>query len=284
MKNQFIKEVIKTWVTDRPNQLAAALAYYGMFSFAPIIFIAVSIVGLFIEKIDPTQMLLQQLEERFGAEVSSLVQNAIAALSTPTSNTSWLISVISFLALLFTASGLFYQLQFSLNKIWHIPPPEKGQTTSFIRQRLFSFIIVIGFGLLGIIVIFAELLLSWFGSTLERLVGLIEVQLLTAKVLVPFLLAITIALFYKILPETKVAWRDIWLGAIISTVLIWAAMFLAGLFFQYSSFNSALQAAGAFTVLLVGFYYIAQIFLLGAVCCRVYAELYGSRRSLNLNL
>ena len=282
MKNQFIKEVLKTWVTDRPNQLAAALAYYGMFSFAPIIFIAVSIVGLFIEKIDPTQMLLQQLEERFGTEVSSLVQNAIAALSTPTSNTSWLISVISFLALLFTASGLFYQLQFSLNKIWHIPPPEKGQTTSFIRQRLFSFIIVIGFGLLGIIVIFAELLLSWFGSTLERSVGLIEIQLLTARVLVPFLLAITIALFYKILPETKVAWRDVWLGAIISTVLIWAAMFLAGLFFQYSSLNSALQAAGAFTVLLVGFYYIAQIFLLGAVCCRVYAELYGSRRSVNI--
>jgi membrane protein len=86
-------------------------------------------------------------------------------------------------------------------------------------------------------------------------------------------------LFYKILPETKVAWRDVWLGAILSTILILAALFLAGLFFQYSSFNSALQAAGAFTMLLVGFYYIAQIFLLGAVCCRVYADLYGSRRS-----
>jgi len=278
MKKQFIKELYKTWVTDRPNQLAAALAYYGMFSFAPIIFIAVSIVGLFIEKIDPTELLFQRLEERFGAEISSLVQSTLTALSTPSSNTSWLISVISFLALLYTASGLFYQLQFSLNKIWHVSPSEKGQTTSFIRQRLFSFIIVIGFGFLGVITVFAEVLLSWFGSTMERLVGLIEIQLLAARFVVPVLLILIIALFYKILPETKVAWRDVWLGAIISTVLILAALFLAGLFFQYSSYNSALQAAGAFTVLLVGFYYIAQIFLLGAVCCRVYAELYGSRR------
>jgi membrane protein len=276
MNKQFIKELYKTWVTDRPNQLAAALAYYGMFSFAPIIFIAVSIVGLFIEKIDPTELLFQRLEERFGAEISSLVQSTITALSTPSSNTSWLISVISFLALLYTASGLFYQLQFSLNKIWHVPPSEKGQTTSFIRQRLFSFIIVIGFGFLGVITVFAEVLLSWFGSTMERLV---EIQWLSARFVAPILLILIIALFYKILPETKVAWRDVWLGAIISTVLILAALFLAGLFFQYSSYSSALQAAGAFTILLVGFYYIAQIFLLGAVCCRVYAELYGSRRS-----
>jgi membrane protein len=278
MQKQFIKELYKTWVTDRPNQLAAALAYYGMFSFAPIIFIAVSIVGLFVEKIDATELLWQRLEERFGAEISSLVQSAVTSLSTTPSNTSWLISVISFLALLYTASGLFYQLQFSMNKIWHIPPPEKGQTTSFIRQRLFSFIIVIGFGLLGVIAIFAEVLLSWFGSTMERLIGLFEIQSLTARFVAPILLMIIIALFYKILPETKVAWRDVWLGAIISTMLILVAFFLAGLFFKYSSYDSALQAAGAFTILLVGFYYIAQIFLLGAVCCRVYAEVYGSRR------
>jgi membrane protein len=209
MKKQFINELYKTWVTERPNQLAAALAYYGMFSFAPIIFIAVSIVGLFIEKIDPTELLVQRLEERFGAEISSLVQSVVTALSTTPSNTSWLISVISFLALLFTASGLFYQLQFSLNKIWHVLPPEKGKTTSFIRLQLFSFIIVIGFGFLGVIAIFTEVLLSWFGSTMERLVGLVEIQSLMARIVAPILLTIIIALFYKILPETKVAWRDV---------------------------------------------------------------------------
>ena len=281
MKKRFVKELYRIWIAERPTQLAAALAYYGMFSFAPIIFIAVSIVGLFIENIDPVSQLFQRLEELFGAGISNLVRESVTAISITPSSTSILVSVISVLALLYAASGLFYQLQFSLNKIWQVQPADKGQTKSFIRQRGFSFLIVFGFGLLGILVIFANLLLAWFGSILERLLGLNGSEVMAARLLAPILLALIVALFYKILPETKVAWRDVWLGATISTLLILVAMILAGLFFKYSSLNSALQATGAFTVLLVGFYYIAQIFLLGAVCCRVYADLYGSRRSSN---
>jgi membrane protein len=186
--------------------------------------------------------------------------------------------VISFLALLFAASGLFFQLQYSLNTIWRVPPPQKGQTTTFIRQRLFSFLIVIGFGLIWVFAIFANLLLAWFGSILEKLLGIGESQLLAGILIAPIIMILIVALFYKILPDTRVAWRDVWLGAAVSTALILAAIILVGLFFQYTSLNSALQATGAFTVLLVGFYYVAQIFLLGAVCCRVYADLYGSRR------
>ena len=277
MKKRFVKELYRIWIAERPTQLAAALAYYGMFSFAPIIFIAVSIVGLFIENIDPVSQLFQRLEELFGAGISNLVQESVTAISITPSSTSILVSVISVLALLYAASGLFYQLQFSLNKIWQVQPADKGQTKSFIRQRGFSFLIVIGFGLLGILVIFANLLLAWFGSIMERLLRLNGSEALAARLLGPILLALIMALFYKILPETQRAWRDVWLGATISTLLILVAMDLAGLLFKYSSLNSALQATGAFTVLLVGFYYIAQIFLLGAVCCRVYADLYGSR-------
>lgn len=279
MKKRFVKELYRIWIVDRPTQLAAALAYYGMFSFAPIIFITVSIVGLFIGNIDPANHLFQRLEELFGEGISNMVREAVTAISITPSSTSILVSVISVLALLFAASGLFFQLQYSLNKIWHVPPADKGQTKSFIRQRLFSFLIVIGFGLLGILAIFVNLLLAWFGSILERLLGLNGSEMLAGRFFAPILLAFIIALFYKILPETKVAWKDVWLGATISTLLILVAMILAGLFFKYSSLNSALQATGAFTVLLVSFYYIAQIFLLGAMCCRVYADVYGSRCS-----
>src|SRR4030043_508548 len=277
MKKRFVKELYRIWIAERPTQLAAALAYYGMFSFAPIIFVAVSIVGLFIENIDPVSQLFQRLEELFGVGISNLVRESVTAISITPSSTSILVSVISVLALLYAASGLFYQLQFSLNKLWQVQPADKGQTKSFIRQRGFSFLIVIGFGLLGILVIFANLLLAWFGSILERLLGLNGSEVMVARLLAPILLALIIALFYKILPETTVAWSDVWFGAIITTVLFLVALFLAGIFFQYSSLNSALQATGAFTVLLVGFYYLAQIFLLGAICCRVYSELYGSR-------
>jgi membrane protein len=279
MLKQFGKEIYKIWISERPNQLAAALAYYSMFSFAPIIFVTISIVELFIQEIDPAGELFQRLETMFGEEISQLVQEAVSAISKTPSSSSILVSVISFLALLFAASGLFFQLQYSLNTIWRVPPPQKGQTTSFIRQRLFSFLIVIGLGLLGVVATFANLMLAWFGSFLEEQLGLGGGMLLVGKLVAPILIFLIIALFYKILPDTKIAWRDVWLGSLISTVLILAAMILVGLFFKYTSLSSALQATGAFTVLLVGFYYVAQIFLLGAVSCRVYANLYGYRRA-----
>jgi len=278
MVKQFIKEIYQTWIAERPTQLAAALAYYGIFSFAPIIFITVSITGLFVNNIDPTSQLYQRLETLFGEEISSLVQELVTALSKTPSSSAFIISVISFLALLYTASGLFYQLQFSLNKIWHVPTPEKSQAMSFIRQRLLSFIIVIGLGLVAVLAIFANVLFAWFGMLLEKLLGITGSDVLTARLVALLLLFLIIAILYKVLPEAKVSWRDIWLGATISTLLILVAILLAGLFFKFSSFSSALQATGAFTVLLIGFYYIAQIFLLGAVCCRIFAERYGSKR------
>ncbi len=279
MIKQFVKELYLIWISERPNQLAAALAYYGMFSFAPIIFVAVSIAGLFIKEINLADQFFQRLESQFGEGISNIVRGAVTALSGTPSSSSIVVSAISFLALLYAASGMFFQLQFSLNTIWRVPPPQKGQSKSYIRQRLISFIIVIGVGLFGVLAAFASLLLAWFGSIMERLLGLGGSQVLVLKLSGPFLLFIIIALFYRVLPEIKIAWRDVWLGAAVATTFILAAIFLAGFFLQFISLDSALQATGAFTVLLVGFYYIAQIFLLGALCCRVYAGYYGSKRS-----
>lgn len=149
---------------------------------------------------------------------------------------------------------------------------------SFIRQRLFSFVMVIGVGLIGIFAVLANLLLAWFGEFTKRLLGITASMNVAAGAAALIIIAISFALFYKVLPETKIAWRDIWLGAIIAASLVLAAVILAGLFFQFTSFSSAFQAAGAFSVLLIGFNYIAQIFLLGAIICRVYANQFGSRR------
>jgi membrane protein len=281
MLKQFVKEISQIWTNERPNQLAAALAYFGMFSFAPVIFIAFSVVGLFADELAAATKLYQRLEDVLGAEAALLVQESIAGLSKPSPGGSILISLISFLALLYAASGVFYQLQFALNKIWQVPPPEKGRTISIIRKRFFSFVIVIGIGLLGVIAVLAELILAWLGSIVERLLRIEGSLNLVTGLSAFILIAVTFALFYKILPETKIAWRDVWLGASIAALLVLVAVILAGLFFQYSSLNSALQAAGAFTVLLIGFNYIAQIFLVGAIICRVYAHLYGSRRSIS---
>jgi membrane protein len=278
MLKQFVHELYQIWITERPTQLAAALAFTSMFSFAPVIFIAFSVMGIIADEIQIGNQFYQRLQSLFGEEVAMVVRDSITALSTPSSGGSLLISIISFLVLLFTASGVFFQLQYTLNTIWHVPPPEKGQTIAYIRQRLFSIAIVIGIGLLGIIAVLTNFILAWFGSFLEKLLGLNANLSFAAGVSAVVLIVITFALFYKLLPETKVAWGDVWLGAGIAALLVLVAVTLAGLFFQHSSLSSALQAAGAFSVLLLGFYYIAQIFLLGAIICRVYANLVGSRR------
>jgi membrane protein len=279
MLKKFVLELYQIWITERPTQSAAALAFTSMFSFAPVIFIAISIVGIFADEIQVGTQLYQRLQSVLGEEVALLVQESIAALSTPTSSGSLLVSLISLVALFMAASGVFFQLQYALNLIWHVPPAEKGSTLAFIRQRLFSFVSVIGMGLLGIIAVLTNVILSWFGSFLEKWLGISANLELIAGVAAFILVVMTIALFYKLLPETKIAWRDVWLGAIIAGLLIQVAVILVGLFFQNSSLSSALQVAGGFSVLLLFFYYIAQIFLLGAVICRVYANRFGSRRS-----
>jgi membrane protein len=279
MLKQFVHKLYQIWISERPSQQAAALAFASMFSFAPVIFIAFSIVGIFADEIKIGTQFYQRLQNVLGEQVAILIRDSITALAQTPTSSSIAAPILSFLALLFAASGVFFQLQYALNTIWHVPPPEKGQTISFIRQRLFSFVIVIGIGLLGIFAVLTNLFLAWFGSIRERLFGIDANQSFAVGLASLVLVMITFALFYKFLPETKVAWKDVWLGAVLAALLILAAVTLVGLFFQNNSIGSALQAAGSFSVLLLGFYYIAQIFLLGAVICRVYANLFGSRRS-----
>lgn len=278
MLKKFVTELYQIWITERPSQLSAALAYYGMFSFAPIIFIAFGVVGIFADEIMAANQFYERVDSVLGEQIAMQIKDSISALARPSSGESILISLISFVALLFAASSVFFQLQYALNKIWQVPLPQKGQTMTYIRQRLFSFLILIGMGLLGILAVFTNLLLAWLGSLMERLLGISASLSFAAGVVALLLMVTTFAFFYKFLPETKIAWKDVWLGAGVAALLVLIGVTLVGLFFQYSSLNSALQTAGAFSVLLIGFNYISQIFLAGAVCCRVYAKYLGSRR------
>jgi membrane protein len=276
---KFGKEIYRIWTLERPGQQAAALAYYSMFSFAPIIFIALSVVGLFADQVEVANQFYQRLSSILGEGTATWVQESIAALGQPSSEESLLISIISFGALLYAASGVFLQLQYVLNTIWHVPPPEKGYYFHLARKQLVSFVIVIGIGLFGIFAIFINVMLANFGTFLQTLLGYSGNLPIITGLLALGLSAITFALLYKILPETKVAWKDVWLGAIVAAVLILVAIRLAALYFEYSSITSALQVAGGVSVLLISFFYVAEIFLVGAIICRVYAYQFGSRRS-----
>jgi membrane protein len=272
--SNFLKELYRIWITERPSQQAAALAYYSMFAFAPVIYVAVTIAGFFIKGLGVTDLQFARLEQILGQETTQLIYDMVSNLSKTTSSGSILLSLIGFLALLFAASGLFYQLQFALNKIWNVPPPKKGETTSLIRQRVFAFVMVIGLGILLALLSAANVLFS-------MLTNLFPAQAnfkLPGNLLYVLLVAGIFILLYRLMPQKKIGWRDVWLGAVTAALLITIGGYLLGLYIRSGRTNSAIEAAGAFAVLLIGFYFFAQVFLLGAVICRVYAGLFGTQR------
>jgi membrane protein len=273
----FGKEVYQIWITERPSTLAAALAYYGMFSLAPLIYVAFSVAGIVLDEASVANRFFDRLEFVMGAETAQFVQEAVYNLQQTSTGGSLLWSIISFLALLFAASGMFFQLQYALNTVWNVPAAERGETKNFIRQRLFSFLMVIGVGILLIIMAAASLLLSWITSFLN-----IDAPG-TGYTLLAFLAVATVsfALIYKILPNISISWRDVWIGAAVTAVMVIFGGLIIGFYLSRSSATSALQAAGSVAVVLLGIRYMAQIFLVGAVFTRVYAHMFGSLRQLD---
>ena len=270
----FIKELYNIWITERPNILAAALAYFGMFSFAPVIFIAFTVAGFFVNELAMANNIFQNIENVMGEDMALYIQNAVVNLSqTTAADTSFWNSAIAFLALLLAASGLFFQLQYALNTIWKVPPPEKNEMTAFLKQRLFAFLMVIGVGFLLVLVTLTNIILSWFNTLLPILS---EVPYLNTLSFLGFM-TLSFALIYKILPDTDVAWRDVWLASALTAVLMALGGQLLGLYLTSGKFGSAFAAAGMVAVILISFYFFAQIFLFGAVFTRAYAYIFGSR-------
>ena len=270
---EFTKEIYRIWATERPGQLAAALAYYGMFAFAPVIFIAFWVAGLFIDQLSAVNQFYVRLENLLGPEVAEMIQDSVEAIANSTAGSSVIATVISVVALLLAASGLFYQLQFALNKIWGVPTPERGQTTGLIRQRLFSFLMVIGVGLMLILATLTNVVITWFGSLFSLSPSMPVLNVLGFLGIA----TLAFALIFKILPEAEITWRDVWIGAIVTAILIALALFIFGAYLSRGNVGSAFEAAGAFAVLLIGIYTIAQVFLFGAMFTRVFAATYGSK-------
>ena len=172
----FVKEVYQIWIKERPATLAAALAYYSLFSFAPALFIAYTIAGLFMNEQNITNQLLWRIEETLGVEAAQFIQQSVISISESTAGGSTLVSIIGFIALLLAASMLFFQLQYALNVVWKVPPPEKGATLSLVKNRLLAFAMVIGIALLLI----AATMISFISSAIYSILNISgEYQILT---------------------------------------------------------------------------------------------------------
>lgn len=272
----FLRTLYDAWISERPGQLAAAIAYYGLFSIAPIIFIGYTIASPVIKQMAEYSLFYVRLEIALGPETTKLIQDSVEALEGKTIGGSALVSIVSFMALLFAASGMFFQIQFALNSIFKVQDADRNHTRTFILQRLFSFLMVIGVGLLAILAALLNFVIAWLGSLLGDLSGTGATLFVLDGLTMFALITLAFALIYKILPDANISWRDVWLGAAVAALLALLAGALLGIYFRYGRVGSAFEAAGSFAVILIAINIFAQVFLFGALFTREYALQYGS--------
>ena len=270
---KFVGDLVSAWNKEKPSRLAAALAYYGMFSFVPVVYIAIKVAGFFINDLLLSQQVFKSLTAVLGPETANYIQDLVIATEGATTGGSLIATLVSLAALFYSASGLFTNLQYSLNTIWHVPIETQSGFVHFIKNRLLAFILVIGVGLVLVIGAFGSMVVSILASMLPF--GIIDPDISVIAFIA--LATLLFALIYKLLPEVDIAWRDVWLGALITSVLVWIGGWALGFYFSVSGVGTAFEAAGALAILLIGIYYIAQIFLSGAIFTRVYATTFGSK-------
>jgi membrane protein len=268
------KEAGLDWVEDKAARLGAALAYYTIFSLAPLLVIVIGVAGLIFGPDGAETQVVGQIEKLVGEQGGEAIRSMIESARKPGARIVG--SVLGIVMLLLGAAGLFGQLQDALNTIWEVQPKPGRGLWGFIRDRFLSFTMVLGsaFLLVTSLVVSAaiaavmELLGGWQNATVGHLVN--EAVSLTVFTLL-------FAMIYRYLPDAKIAWRDVWLGAGLTALLFEAGKFLIGLYLGHAGVASAYGAAGSLAILLVWVYYSAQIFLFGAELTQVYANAHGSR-------
>ena len=213
--------------------------------------------------------ILTEFQDWMGKDAASLVQSILATAAEPSTN--HLAGVLGILLLIFGASGVFVQLQQSLNRIWGVVAKPGAVLTSLLRKRLLSFAVVIGIGFLLVVSLILSAALTALGNLLDRRYHLPVTLLHAANILASFLLVtLLFGLIYRLLPDVELAWRDVLLGAVVTSVLFGVGKTLIGFYLGRTGAASAYGAAGSLVMLLSWVYYSALVFLFGAELTRVY--------------
>lgn len=265
----FGREFYHIWLTEKPSQYAATLAYYAIFSVVPVIYIAFTVADLLVKQLAVGTQFYVEVGRLLGEEVALALQEAVADLAARTTAGGTWSTILQYVVLAFSASIVFAQLQYTLNAILQVPPPSDGEAKATIRSRLTAFVMVFGVGLLLVVTAVVELAVSM----LRSLVGSHNPVPILSFVALGGTATLSFALIYKLLPHARIAWRHVWVGASVAGLLCAIAVALVGSYLGAARITSASGAAGAMAVLLVAFNLLGQIFVLGAVSTRVCAVL-----------
>ena len=269
-----LTQTYKEWREDNAARLAAALAYYTIFSLPPLLIIILAIAGQVFSDAQTrvTDEIATLIGETGGAAITTILENASDPAETA------LATIISVVTLFLGASGVFGQLQDSLNTIWEVKSdPTKGIWET-IKRRFLSFTMVLGVGFLLLV---SLLLSTGLAAVQEFIVGLLPAAVLVAQILnflVSFgIITLLFALIFKVIPDVKIAWRDVWIGSLVTALLFTLGKWAIGFYLGRGAPQSTYGAAGSLIIILLWVYYSAQLLFLGAEFTQVYANRFGSR-------
>ena len=269
------RDAVLAWFSDFAPSMGAALAYYTIFSLAPMLVIVIAIAGFFFGQEAAQGEIVMQLRDIVGTTAASAIEGLLKSASEP--GQGIIAATLGIVTLVIGATAVFAELQSALDRIWKIPPDNKGGIVGVLRKRLLSFGMVMGLGFMLLISLVLSAILAALGKWWSSMLGGWTIVLEALNVSVSFAVVTGLfAMIYKFMPRASIPWRDVWVGAIVTALLFTIGKFLIGLYLGKASIGSSFGAAGSLVVLLAWVYYSAQIFLFGAEFTRVFALRYGS--------
>lgn len=271
------RDSVASWIDDFAPSMGAAISYYTVFSIAPLLLIVIAVAGVVLGRDAASGHLHAQLQGMIGHEGAAAIQGMVKSANSP--GRGIVASIAGVLALVFGATTAFAELQSALDRIWRSPAAAKpAGAWGLVRSRMLSFGLILTIAFLLLVSLVVSAALSALGAWWAPYFGSWDVLLQAVNVLASFVIVtVLFAAIYKWLPRSRIDWHDVWIGAIVTSLLFTLGKFAIGLYIGRSGVVSGFGAAGSVVVLLVWVYYSAQIFLLGAEFTWVYAYRYGSR-------
>jgi membrane protein len=275
-----IRQAGVAWLDDNAPRFGAALAFYTLFSLAPVLIVAVSIAGFAFGAKAAQGEIVRQFQGLMGTQGAAAIETIIQSTDRPA--LGMFSATLALLAILVGASGAFNELQDALNTIWKVDSSTRNFWMVTVRHRFFSLGLVIATGFL----LLASLVVSASLSAAERFLGhllpLSVLVLQSVNVVFSFcMIAILFALIFKFIPDTTIRWGDVRMGAAVTSLLFTVGKVAIGFYLGHSALTSAYGAAASLVVFLIWIYYSAQILLFGAELTHVYALKYGSRMEIS---
>jgi membrane protein len=283
----FKKEYLKRWwkiimatfmgfINDNGLKLSASLAYYTIFSIAPLLVLVLALIGIFLRDPANRDLLYVQIQHYMGMQASGQIKDIIKSYAMHSKSGPALVSGI--IVLLIGASSMFVEIQDSLNIIWRVKAKPKKGWLKLIENRFLSFSLIGSLGFLLVVSLIVNILISALSDRIQHFFPDINIIIYVVNLVITFIvITVLFAIIFKVLPDVKISWKDVRSGAIFTALLFVLGQYLIGLYIRYFANSSAYGAAGSIIVILTWIYYTSAILYIGAEFTQVYAEAIGSK-------